>query len=73
MDHRLDETRASLPSDGAHHAEVQIGQASIGESKKIARVWVSVEKAMFEKLLQTAVHSNSDHLIRVSADRLDRF
>jgi arsenate reductase len=47
-DHRLDQTRAGLPADRTHHAEIKVGQAAIGEGQQVARVGVGVEEAVFE-------------------------
>ena len=70
--HRLNQARSRFAGDLAHHPEIEIGQAPIGQGQQVAGMGISVEKAVFEQLLQAAVHANIDQLIRVDPHGLDR-
>ena len=71
--HRLDQAGSRFAGDFAHHPEIQVGQAPISQGQQVARVGIGVEKAVFEQLLQAAVHADIDEFIRVNPHGLDRF
>ena len=68
MHHRLDQARARFATYLAHHAEVEVGQATVREGQQVARVGVGVKKAVLQQLLQAAVNTDIHHFVGVNAD-----
>ena len=73
MHHRLDQTCARFPRHLTHHSEIQVAEPTISESQQISRVGIGMEEAVFQKLLQAAVHPDRHHVIGIDAQLSHRF
>ena len=73
VDHRLDQAGAALTADLAHHSEVEIGQATIGQGQQVPGMGIGVEEAVLQQLLQGAVHPHGDHVVGVDPEFANGF
>jgi hypothetical protein len=48
-----------------HHAEIDVGQATIGQGEQVARMGIRVEKAVFQQLLEGSNHPDTHQLFHL--------
>src|SRR6185436_10462274 len=71
VEERIDELRLQLHRESSDHPEIKEGHSPICHYSQIAGMWVGMEEAVFEQLLQVGTGEQPHHFRRIMAGGLE--